>query len=125
MFQVSSDNIEEITTSVSGFIYKCINDVVPTVTVCMYLSQKPWITDNIHTELKARAAASKEWKLARNPATLLRSNRQSVNTGLRWNPDTHQMWQGLQTITKETASLPDKLNAFYARFEPSNTEPCM
>ena len=31
-----------------------------TVTVRTYLNQKPWITGNIHTELKARAAAFKE-----------------------------------------------------------------
>jgi hypothetical protein len=45
------------------------------------------------------------------------------------------MWQGLQTITDykgkpsrelpSDASLPDELNAFYARFEESNTEACM
>ena len=42
------------------------------------------------------------------------------------------MWQGLKTIpdykgkprreVPSNASLPDELNAFYARFEPSNTE---
>ena len=42
MFRDSSDNIEEYITSVIGFINKCIDDVVPTVT-----NQKPWITDNI------------------------------------------------------------------------------
>ena len=45
------------------------------------------------------------------------------------------MWQGLQTITDykvkpsrklpHDRSLPDELNAFYTRFEASNTEPCM
>jgi hypothetical protein len=60
MFQDSSDGIEEYTTSVTGFINKCIEDVVPTVTVHTYPSQKPWITGNIHTELKGRAAAFKE-----------------------------------------------------------------
>jgi hypothetical protein len=45
------------------------------------------------------------------------------------------MWQGLQTITDykgkpsrelpSDVSLPDELNAFYARFEASNTESCM
>ena len=45
------------------------------------------------------------------------------------------MWQGLKTITDykgksshklpSDTSLPDKLNAFYARFEASNTEACM
>jgi hypothetical protein len=45
MFRVSSDDIEEYTTS--GFINKCIEDVVPTVTVRTYLNQKPWITGNM------------------------------------------------------------------------------
>ena len=56
MFQDSSGGIEEYTTSVTGFINKCINDVVPTVSVRTYPNQKPWITGNIRTELKARAA---------------------------------------------------------------------
>ena len=60
MFRDSSDGIEEYTTSVIGFINKCIDDVVPTVTVRTYPNQKPWITGNIRIELKARAAAFKE-----------------------------------------------------------------
>jgi hypothetical protein len=40
--------------------YQCIDKVVSIVTVCRYLEQKPWITGNIHTELKARAPAFKE-----------------------------------------------------------------
>jgi hypothetical protein len=59
MFQDSSDGIEEYTTSVTGFINKCIEDVVPTVTVRTYPNHKQWITGNIRTELKGRAAASK------------------------------------------------------------------
>ena len=53
------------TTSVTGFVNKCIDEVVPTVTVCTYHNQKPWITGNSRTELKGRAAAFKEWD--RNP----------------------------------------------------------
>ena len=45
---------------VIGFVNKCIDDVVPTVTARTYPNQKPWITGNIRTELKARAAAFKE-----------------------------------------------------------------
>ena len=59
MFRDSSDGTEEYTTSVTGFINKCIEDVVPTVTVRTYPNQKPWITGNIRTELKGRAAAFK------------------------------------------------------------------
>ena len=60
MFRDSSDDIEEYTTSVTGFINKCIEDVVPTVTVRTYPNQKPWITGNIRTALRGRAAAFKE-----------------------------------------------------------------
>ena len=60
MFRDSSDGIEEYTTSVTGFINKCIDDVVPTVTVHTKPNQKPWITANIRTKLKGRAAAFKE-----------------------------------------------------------------
>ena len=61
MFWDSSDGIEEYTTSVTGFINKCIKDVVPTVTVRTYPKQKPLITGNIRTEQKGRADTFKEW----------------------------------------------------------------
>ena len=54
MFRDSIDGIEEYTTSVTGLINKCIDDVIPTVTVCTYPNQKPWITGNIRTELKGK-----------------------------------------------------------------------
>ena len=60
MFRDSSDGIEEYTTSVTGFLNKCIDDIFPTVTVRTYPNQKPWITGNIHTDLKGRAATFKE-----------------------------------------------------------------
>jgi hypothetical protein len=60
MFQDSSNGIEECTTSVIGFINKCIDDVIPTVTVRTYPKQKPWIIGSIFTELKDRAAAFNE-----------------------------------------------------------------
>ena len=60
MFRDSPDGIDEYITSVTGFINKCIENVVPTVTVRTYPNQKPWITGNICTELKGRAAAFKE-----------------------------------------------------------------
>ena len=60
MFWDSSNGIEEYTTSIIGFINKCIDDVIPTVTVRTYPNQKPWITSYICIELKARVAAFKE-----------------------------------------------------------------
>ena len=49
MIRDSSDGIEEYPTSVIDFINNCIDDVVPTVTVRTYPSQKPWIRGNIRT----------------------------------------------------------------------------
>ena len=66
MFRDSSNGIEEYTTSVTGFIKKCINDVVPTVMVHTYPNQKPWITGKIRTELKGKTAAFKERDLNPN-----------------------------------------------------------
>ena len=59
MIRDSSNGIDEYTTSIC-FINKCIDDVIPTVTVHTYPNQKPWIAGNIRTELKSRAAAFKE-----------------------------------------------------------------
>jgi hypothetical protein len=92
MFRDSFNGIEEYTTSVIDFINKCIDDVIPTVTVRTYHNQKPWITGNIRIELKTRAAAFKERDTNpdANPALPSdeQSNKQSVNTGLRLNPTT-------------------------------------
>ena len=60
MFRDSFVGIEEYITSVTGFINKCIDDVVPTVTVSTYPNKKPGITGNIRTDLKGTAAAFKE-----------------------------------------------------------------
>ena len=53
MFRDSSDVIEEYNTSVIDPLTDEDN-VVPTATVCTYPNQKPWITGNIHTELKGK-----------------------------------------------------------------------
>ena len=97
-------------------INKCIDDVVPTVTVHTYLNQKPWITGSICTELKGRAAASKgprlTRKLIRNPAMPSEepSNRESINTGQRLKLTTPLQRQGLHTMTdykgKHSRELP-------------------
>ena len=65
MFRDSSDGIEEYTTSFTGFISKCIDDIVPTVTVRTYPNQKPWFTSNIRNELKARALLPRSRTLIR------------------------------------------------------------
>jgi hypothetical protein len=107
------------------------------VTVRTYPDQKPWITGNIRIELKARANAFKDaykktrYARRRTIEHVKRQYRIEIESYYT-SSDARQMWQGLKTITdhKEKprralpsdASLPDKLNAFYARFQASNTE---
>ena len=133
MFRDSSNGIEEYTTSVIGFIKKCIKDVIPTVTVRTYPNQKPWITGNIRIQLKARAAAFKEQDT--NPDAYKRSRyalRQTIKQAkLQYRIKTEsnytsydacRMCQGLKTITDynvkprrqlpSDASLPDELQWF-------------
>jgi hypothetical protein len=111
---------------------KCIDNIIPTVTLSTYANQKPWITGSICTELKARAAALKErdtnpdaykksrYALRRNIKQAkhqYRTKIESYYTG----SDARLMWHCLQTITNykgkpsrelpSDASLPDKLNA--------------
>jgi hypothetical protein len=90
----SSDGIEEYTTSVTGLINKCIEDIVPTVTVRTNTNQKPCITGNIRNELKGRAAAFKQPDsnpdaYKKSHYALRRTIKQArVNTGLRLNRTT-------------------------------------
>ena len=141
MFRDSADGIEEYTTSVNGFINKCIDDVVPTVTERTYLNQKPWITSNLRTELKTRAAAFKErdCNLEAYKKSVLRWTIKQAKGQYRTKiemyctgSDARRTWQGLQTITDykgkhsrelhSDTSLPDELNYFYAHLEANNTE---
>jgi hypothetical protein len=57
MFRDSGDSIDELTTSVTGFIRKCITVILPTVKVCRFPNQTPWINTEIGTKLKDRATA--------------------------------------------------------------------
>jgi hypothetical protein len=122
---------------------KCIEHVVPVVTVRTYPNQKPWITGNIRTEPKVRAPAIKVWYsnlegYKKSRYALRRTIKQAkhqYSTKIESYSDSCPMWQGLQMITDykvkhiqklpSDTSLPDELNNFYACFEASNTETCM
>ena len=131
MFRDSSDGIEEFPASVTVFINKCIDDVVPRVTVRTSPNQKPWITSNICTELKARATAFKEqginpevyekscYALRRTIEQARRRYRTKFEAGLA---NCHGLQKETQLRTTSDASITDELNAFYARFEASNIE---
>ena len=115
MFRDSYNGIEGYTTSVIGFISKCIDDIVPTVTVRKYPNQKPWITDNICPKLNARAATFKErdsnpeaYKKCRYALWRTIENRQIVNTELRLNAVNKSMrWPAGKCLHWYFQPLPD------------------
>ncbi len=60
MFRAASDDdIEAYSDTVTCFIRKCIEDVVPTKTIRIYPNQKPWINSDVLSALSARTSAFK------------------------------------------------------------------
>ncbi len=60
MFRVASDDdIEAYSDTVTCFIRKCIEDVIPTKTIRIYPNQKPWINSDVRSALSARTSAFK------------------------------------------------------------------
>ncbi len=55
----SDDDIEEYSDSVTCFIRKCIEDVIPTKIISIYPNQKPWINSDVRSTLSARTSAFK------------------------------------------------------------------
>ncbi len=141
MFRAASDDdIEAYSDSVTCFIRKCIDDVVPTKTIRIYPNQKPWINSDVRSALSARTSAFKSgnsddrkqasYDLRRSIKAAKRTYKKKVEEHFN-NNNPRSMWQGINNITgfkgnkpatvNIAASLPDELNTFYARFEADNT----
>ncbi len=141
MFRAASDDdIEAYSDTVTCFIRKCIDDVVPTKTIRIYPNQKPWINSDVRSALSARTSAFKSrntddrkqasYDLRRSIKVAKRTYKNRVEEHFN-NNNPRSMWQGINNITgfkgnkpatvNIAASLPDELNTFYARFEADNT----
>ena len=130
------EDINTHTDAVICYISKCIDDVVPRITVRTFPNQKPWINGEVRAKLKARAVAhsagdldeyrNSRYALRRAISSAKRQYKNKVESDYKGS-NARNMWSGLKTITdyKRTtsgaeevcASLPDELNTFYARFE--------
>ncbi len=126
--------------TVTCFIRKCIEDVVPTKTIRIYPNQKPWINSDVRSALSAWTSAFKSgntddrkqasYDLRRSIKAAKRQYKNKVEEQFI-NNNPRSMWQGINNITgfkgnkpatvNIAASLPDELNNFYARFEAHNT----
>ncbi len=141
MFRAASDDdIEAFSDTVTCFIRKCIEDVVPTKTIRIYPNQKAWINSDVRSALSARTSAFKSgntddqkqasYDLRRSIKAAKRQYKNKVEEQFN-NNNPRSMWQGINNITgfkgnkpatvNIAASLPDELNTFYARFEADNT----
>ncbi len=141
MFRAASDDdIEAYSDTVTCFIRKCIDDVVPTKTIRIYPKQKPWINSDVRSALSARTSAFKSgntddrkqasYDLRRSIKAAKRTYKNKVEEQFN-NNNPRSMWQGINNITgfkgykpatvNIASSLPDELNTFYARFEADNT----
>ncbi|KAI3376660.1 hypothetical protein L3Q82_016479 [Scortum barcoo] len=125
--------------AVIGYIGKCIDDVVPRITVRTFPNQKPWVNGEVRAKLKARTDAynsgdleeyrKSRYALRRAISSAKRQYRDKVESHYKGS-NTRSMWAGLKTLTDYkkkissaevmSASLPDELNTFYARFESTS-----
>ena len=64
----TTDNIDKLTTPITGFVRKCISDIVPTVKVFCFPNRKPWINTKVGTKLKDRATTHRA--IAYNPEAM-------------------------------------------------------
>ncbi len=131
MFQAASDDdIEAYSDTVTCFIRKCIEDVVPTKTIRIYPNEKPWINTDVRSALSARTSVFKSGNTDDRIHQSSQTKKNKVEEHFN-NNNPSSMWQGINNITgfkgnkpatvNTTASLPDELNTVYARFEAHNT----
>ena len=136
MFRDSSGSVDEYADTVTAFIRKCVDDVVPCRQVRVYPNQKPWLNCEVRSALSARSAAfragnTEEYKqsnyaLRKSIRAAKRAYRVKVEAQFN-TANTRSLWQGLNTISdyktasrtlpSTSADLPDELNNFYARFD--------
>ncbi len=136
MFRAASDDdIEAYSDTVTCFIRKCIEDVVPTIIIRIYPNQKPWINSDVRSALSARTSAFKSGNTDDRKQASYDLRRSIKATKWQYknkveelfnNNNPRSMWQVINNITglKGTNQLLwtlPRLNTFYARFEADNT----
>ena len=89
MFCVAADgDIDEYTDSVTAYISKCIDDVIPKFNVWTFPNQKPRVNGGVCAELKAQSSA-----YSSGDRGALRKSRYDLRRAIR------RLWCGLWAIT--------------------------
>ncbi|KAI4877181.1 hypothetical protein NFI96_007309, partial [Prochilodus magdalenae] len=132
-------NIDIYTNSVLEHINNCVDRVTSHKTIINFPNQKPWMNREVRLLLKARDAAfrsgdreaysSARANLRKGISMAKHCYKQRIEEHFS-SSDPRRMWQGIQTLTdykprstvlaNNSASLPDELNHFYARFDRGN-----
>ncbi|XP_039459779.1 uncharacterized protein LOC116320226, partial [Oreochromis aureus] len=137
-----SDDIEKQVNTVTSYISFCVDNIIPSKTVCIYPNNKPWITKELKEILNNKKRifftgsaldkkdANKDVHRAIKTDKLEYKNtvEKKITTG-----DLRSAWQGLKTVASvntvvttprtiqvegsNPSSLPDDLSAFYTREE--------
>lgn len=137
----SQTNIDIYTNSVLEHINRCVSRVTTHKKIKIFPNQKPWMNREVRLLLKARDAAfrsgdreaysSARANLRKGICQAKLTHKQKIEEHFN-SSDPRRMWQGIQSITdykppnsvppSSSASLPDELNHFYARFDQNNKE---
>ncbi|KAL0150730.1 hypothetical protein M9458_053953, partial [Cirrhinus mrigala] len=133
----NTTDLQEYSETVTAYINKCTEDVTVSKTITVRANQKPWLTGEVYSLLKAwnvafRAGDEARLKMARaNLSRGIREAKRQYSRGLAHHfsdrRDTRSLWR---TITDykpppqtcdSTTSLLNELNTFFARFEATNS----
>ncbi len=129
-------DVAEYTQTVLFYIASCTDIVTEEKYIRVFPNQKPWMTPEVHTLLRARDMALKSGEralysaargnLKRGIKTAKLAYKRRIEEHFTGN-NTRRVWQGVQHITNfkgsattgsnSSASLAEELNCFFARFD--------
>ena len=143
VFREATDNINEYTDTVLGYVDTLVDKIIPTTMIKSYPNQKPWMDQSVRAALCARTAAFKKGAesgdMQEYRASRYKVRRAVRDAKLRYRDrmeekfkqtDSRGLWQGLRSMTdyKSTSptvnadvSLANELNTFSARFETASS----
>uniref|UniRef100_A0AAZ1X703 Reverse transcriptase domain-containing protein n=1 Tax=Oreochromis aureus TaxID=47969 RepID=A0AAZ1X703_OREAU len=129
-------DLETFTGSVLDYIKFCTANVTVDKSIRVFPNQKPWMTSEVRSLLKARDAAfrSGDRALYRAARADLKRGIKKVNSDHKRNVESHlssnntrEVWQGMQDIINHRGStaktenpsvqLAEEINSFFTRFE--------
>ncbi|XP_051533961.1 uncharacterized protein LOC127429144 [Myxocyprinus asiaticus] len=131
-WSASDDDIEVYTDTITCFIRKCIDDVVPTKTIQIYPNQKPWINSNVRAALNARTSAfnSRNAEENKQASYALRKTIRAAKHQYRdkiegqFNiTDSRSMWHGINIITDFKGNKNSAVNLIHFMLESGKITP--